>query len=477
MYSGRGFRESEIGDIDVWVENGVYHLFHLILPNHDYIAHATSVDGIHWKRTRNALFVGEPGSWDDDMIWTMNVSKCGNQFQMYYTGLSAEENGHYQRIGRAFSEDLLEWKRDDSPVFPLEPQGPHYESKHDNNRQWVSFRDPYFYQEKGEEYLLFCARTNRGSMNRRGCVGLAHKQGEQYELQAPLFMPHVYDDVECPCIFKAQGQYYLLGSIREDVKVHYWHADEFQGEYRAFHNNVLMPGGNYAARVSRDGKHLLVYAFYVAGKNIDKAHRFLPPPKELVVAESGKLILKSFYRWKEKVVLYQMMRDLGPFTPVLGNAQASILHRGETVVVRSPSGYEMATVTEPGENWIWEGRLELLGAGKCGLVFDCDERGNGYYISLDCVNGFVQIRSWGENTQDIFSDYQYLNLQTNIFQPNRMLRYSFRLIRYGHYIELSLDGEVKLSLVDSRYSGNRIGIYVESAELALLGASISKLDE
>ena len=46
MYSGGGFSKWEIGDIDVFIHNGKYHLFHLIIPNHDYIAHATSEDGI-----------------------------------------------------------------------------------------------------------------------------------------------------------------------------------------------------------------------------------------------------------------------------------------------------------------------------------------------------------------------------------------------------------------------------------------------
>ena len=50
MYSGAGFSDWEIGDIDVFIdESGKHHLFHLIIPNHDYIAHAISDDGISWK--------------------------------------------------------------------------------------------------------------------------------------------------------------------------------------------------------------------------------------------------------------------------------------------------------------------------------------------------------------------------------------------------------------------------------------------
>jgi beta-fructofuranosidase len=143
MYSGRGFREWEIGDIDIIKHEGVYHLFHLVLPNHDYIAHATSNDCINWTRVKNALFVGDPGEWDDDMLWTMNVVRAEDGgFEMFYTGLSQAEHGSYQRIGRATSRDLYEWTKDFSPPYPIESAAPHYESPAENARQWVSFRDP-----------------------------------------------------------------------------------------------------------------------------------------------------------------------------------------------------------------------------------------------------------------------------------------------------------------------------------------------
>lgn len=46
MYTGSGFRAFEVGDIDVLWHDGLFHLFHLVLPNHDYIAHAVSEDGL-----------------------------------------------------------------------------------------------------------------------------------------------------------------------------------------------------------------------------------------------------------------------------------------------------------------------------------------------------------------------------------------------------------------------------------------------
>ena len=157
MYSGSGYSDWEIGDVDVIYIDGVFHLFHLIIPNHDYIAHASSVDGINWKREKNALFVGNPGEWDDDMLWTMHVSKKEESYEMYYTGLARKDRGVIQKIGRAKSNDLIEWTKECVNGLPLESNGPFYESRSNNPRKWLSFRDPYFFQYKGNEYLLICA--------------------------------------------------------------------------------------------------------------------------------------------------------------------------------------------------------------------------------------------------------------------------------------------------------------------------------
>src|SRR5690606_9959886 len=103
-----------MGDVDVLYHDGVYHLFHLVLPNHDFIAHAVSTDGLNWQRVQNALFIGHPGSWDDHMLWTMHVSadpwKPG-RWRMFYTGVARLNGGYAQRVGCAYSYDLLKWEK------------------------------------------------------------------------------------------------------------------------------------------------------------------------------------------------------------------------------------------------------------------------------------------------------------------------------------------------------------------------------
>ena len=171
MYSGSGFSDWEIGDITVIIHNGIYHLYHLIIPNHDYIAHAISKDGISWRRVNNALFVGNPGEWDDDMLWTMHVCEVDGKFEMYYTGLQRKDRGMISKVGFAQSDNLIDWKKNKKEIFPIEPKGIFYEASNTNPRKWLSFRDPFRFEYKDDVYLLICARSIHGPVSRRGCVG------------------------------------------------------------------------------------------------------------------------------------------------------------------------------------------------------------------------------------------------------------------------------------------------------------------
>jgi len=466
MYSGSGFSDWEIGDITVIIHKGIYHLFHLIIPNHDYIAHAVSKDGISWKRVNNALFVGEPGEWDDDMLWTMHVCGANNKFEMYYTGLQRRDRGVISKIGLAESDDLINWKKVRKNIFPIEPKGIFYETKNNNPRKWLSFRDPFKFEHNGESYLLVCARSISGPVSRRGCAGLVKITNDVFELMPPLMYPMVYDDIECPCVCELHGKYYLIGSIREDIKVRYWFAPEFLGEYHSFHEDVLLPQGNYAARVVQDGEHLLVYNFFYAYGKID-ALRVLPPPKELDTDGKGRLLLKSYYRWETMVIKTIKQSELGEVEHLLANATASSTIDADKWTCGSKSGYEIFTFQKPSASFIWEGLLNVEGMGKLGLVTDIDHEGSGYFISFDISNGLLQIRAWGFNPLNNRQNFIFTDIQPGIFDTRDKKSFYFKLIRYGNYIELSIDGVVKLTLMDYTYCGNGLGLYSSSSVISL----------
>jgi beta-fructofuranosidase len=474
MYSGSGFSDWEIGDITVIIDKGVYHLFHLIIPNHDYIAHAVSRDGISWRRVNNALFVGHPGEWDDDMLWTMDVCQAGDKFEMYYTGLQRRDRGVISRIGLAESINLIDWQKNRKNIFPIEPKGIYYETASTNPRTWLSFRDPFRYEHKGEVYLLLAARTIAGPVSRRGCVGLVKITNDVFEVMPPLLYPMVYDDIECPCVFELNGRFYLIGSIREDIKVRYWFAPDFFGEYHSFQADVLLPQGNYAARAVRDGDHLLVYNFFYAYGKID-ALRVLPPPKQLDTDERGRLVLKTYYRWDNMALKTIYQPDLGKVQQLYSNPTASSTIEPDKWTFGSRSGYEVFCFQRPSPSFIWEGVLTVEGMGKLGLVSDIDLDGNGYYISFNVVNGVVKIRAWGFNPLNTRQNFIFTDVQANVFTTKKANTFHFRLIRYGHYIELSIDGVVRLTLMDYAYSGNGIGLYSASSVFSLQQSIIKVL--
>ena len=466
MYSGSGFSDWEIGDITVIIHNGVYHLFHLIIPNHDYIAHAISSDGMSWKRVNNALFVGHPGEWDDDMLWTMHVCEVDGKFEMYYTGLQRRDRGVVSRIGYAESPNLVDWTKNLKNIYPIEPKGIFYETYKTNPRTWLSFRDPFKFEYKSEVYLLVATRTINGPISRRGCVGLVKITHDFFELMPPLLYPMVYDDIECPCVFELGGRFYLLGSIREDIKVRYWFAPDFFGEYTSFNADVLLPQGNYAARTVQDGDHLLVYNFFYAYGKID-ALRVLPPPKELVSDKEGRLLLKSYYRWEKMVKKTMTQADFPRVKSLLGNPTASTNIAPDECTFETRSGYELFCFEKKSASFIWEGVLEIAGIGKFGLVTDIDQEGNGYFISFDLANGLVNIRTWGFNPLNTRQNFVFHDIQSAHFSISESRSFHFKLVRYGNYIELAVNGFVRLTLMDYTFSGGNVGLYACSSVVTL----------
>ena len=467
MYSGYGFRKSEIGDVDVVKHDGEYHLFHLTLPNHDYIAHAVSKDGLHWRRVKNALFISDPPAWDDDMLWTMHVSRNPyqpNAWRMFYTGLSMEEGGRIQRVGLAVSDNLYDWRKVDQSPYPLEARSPFYESKLDEGRNWVSFRDPCYFDHNGDGCLVVSARVPDGPLIRRGCVALLKETvPNHFELQAPVFHPMRYDDLEVPSLVRLRDRYYLVCSIREDIKIHYWYADKLEGPYQNFADNVLLPQGNYAARICRDEDRYLVWNFFYKGLKIEGVH-LMAPPKELVADDDGRLRLRRFSRFRELFSSQQDPRSLLPLTPVLGNPSADYDATPQTCRVACKSGMEMFVLQGEYDDFILSGELHIDESGKCGLVLRVDDQGDGYFLSLDLYKGIAQLRAWAYNPEGSYEEaFHYQPLQTSNFLTGRG-PHRFSLLAFGQYFELSLNGFVVLSLADDQFARGRIGFYSEGAE-------------
>ncbi len=485
MYASHGFLRSDIGDVDVVFHDGLFHLFHLVLPNHDFIAHAVSSDGMTWHRVKNALFVGDPGAWDDDMLWTMHVTPDpdrAGEWRMFYTGLARSEFGRVQRVGLARSKDLYHWERCNNGAYPLEIPAPLYECTIDEGRQWVSFRDPFFYydEETQERLLLSAARVKGGPVIRRGCVGLARETSpDSFTFEAPLHRPGLYDDVEVPNLFKLDGRFYLMGSIREDTKIHYWYANAWDGPYENFFDNVLLPYGNYAGRVCRVGEQLLVFNFFSKTEHVygrDVVKKLLPPPKELATDKAGRLKVKSYSGFDNLVTGQEIVTASYQCKILYENRYATAVDRPDGLHLACKSGYEAFLLPGRHQNFRLKSQLMLEGSGKAGLVLRMNDEGDGYYLSLDLVNGIAQIRAWGANpTPEFEYAFRYEPLQEAHFRGSEHGPWQIEVVAHGMYIEFSVDGYVVLSLVDDSFHEGGIGFYVESAAVCLKNLAIETL--
>ncbi|TYC51967.1 glycosyl hydrolase [Rhodobacterales bacterium] len=485
MYASHGFLRSDIGDVDVVYHDGLFHLFHLVLPNHDFIAHAVSSDGMTWRRVKNALFVGEPGDWDDDMLWTMHVTpdpERPGEWRMFYTGLARLEYGRVQRVGVARSKDLFHWERCGNGSYPLEIPGTYYESTIDEGRKWVSFRDPFFYHdpENDERLLLSSARIKDGPVIRRGCVGLARETApDEFTFEEPLYRPGLYDDVEVPNLFKLDGRYYLMGSIREDIKIHYWYASELKGPYANFFDNVILPTGNYAGRICRAGDKLLLFNFFSKTENVfgrEVVKKLLPPPKEIITDAGGRLKLKSYEEFDKLITHRSIITASYQCKFLYGNPHATAVDRPDGLHLSCRSGYEAFILPGHHQNFRVRAQLMLEGSGKTGMALRMDEEGDGYYLSLDLVNGLAQMRAWGANpTPEFEHAFRYEPLQEAHFRGSDHGPWQIEVVAHGMYIEFSIDGRVILSLVDDSFHEGGIGFYAESAAVCLKDLRIETL--
>jgi len=510
-----GSRKS-IGDVDIVFHEGLYHLFHLVLPNHDFIAHAISDNALNWRRVDNALFISDPGSWDDLMLWTMHVTPDPHQpgrWRMFYTGLSRRDRGKKQRIGMALSDDLFRWrkadvnwkdlrgksdpelvrqarakaassisnnikaKQDADSCLPLEPDSRFYESSPDDERNWVSFRDPFYFREGARGWLLMAARVNSGPVVRRGCVGLMEEtEPNRFRALPPLHTPMLYDDIEVPNLFRIDGDYYLIGSLREDAKIRYWHTADIGEPWRNYYDNVLLAKGNYAGRICHDSQGVLLWNFYTKDLGDRSVNNLLPPPKRLDRGEDGQLRVTTFEGIEKRIT---GMLDTRCLHSLKGDREQAFCRVGAGALqLVSEAGFQGFVFDEEVNSFMMRCRLSLTGIGKCGILCRVNPQSHdGYYLALDLIKGNAQFRSWGTGLAKSGENMmQFDSLQEGSWHATSPDNIEVQLVSFGSYHELSINRHVILSLADTKFTSGLLGFYVETAALQISDLVVHRLD-
>jgi beta-fructofuranosidase len=83
----------------------------------------------------------------------------------------------------------------------------------------------------------------------------------------------------------------------------------------------------------------------------------------------------------------------------------------------------------------------------------------------------------GFNPDDMRQNFIFNELQFGVFKMNEENTFYFRLVHYGNYIELSMDGEVKRSLIDYTFSGEGIGLHSASSAISLQNSVVKILPD
>lgn len=149
-----------IGDACVAIHEGLYHMWYIYgtkwkksvesaPPDRVYkIAHATSGDGINWRRDGRQII---SDTLDADECQALpTVFRRGGQHHMYFCyrkahGFRTQSDSAY-RIGYAFSDDLVNWVRDDgSAGIDVSEDG------WDQNMQCY----PHTFELDGKVYMLY----------------------------------------------------------------------------------------------------------------------------------------------------------------------------------------------------------------------------------------------------------------------------------------------------------------------------------
>ncbi|QNA44983.1 glycoside hydrolase family protein [Lacibacter sediminis] len=159
-----------VGDSFVQVYDNTFHMWYIFgqrwlkptdtePPARVYkIAHATSADGINWKKEEGKQIIADVLNVDECQALP-TVTKIGNRYHMFFCFRQATDfrNNHDRgyRLGYAWSDNLINWIRDDE-------LGGIHKSVTGWDSEMMCY--PHIFQSNGKVYLLY----NGNEFGKRG---------------------------------------------------------------------------------------------------------------------------------------------------------------------------------------------------------------------------------------------------------------------------------------------------------------------
>lgn len=258
-------------------------------PNRYSLAKTT--DGFNWQEIGDVISP-VPKSWEES-IWAGSFRKQDGKYVLYYTGVEVAQRNDSCKIGKAYSDDLIIWKKDpQNPVLVFDPENSYY-----SDESKLAFRDPFPFEYDGKRYVIFCAKDKNQPARKQGCVGITEETSpNKFAWLPPLFSPGTYfDGLESPALYELEGKWYLLYGIdheNNESAFRYAIGDTPFGPFVASVDNQLLPPDCYNCRIVKfKGKTLL---YYWQREVVDGlTQESLASPKEVLIASDGKILLQN----------------------------------------------------------------------------------------------------------------------------------------------------------------------------------------
>ena len=248
--------------------------------------HATSRDLVTWEHHGTCFAPSESPAWDDYTTWTGSVLKGPDgRWHLFYTGGSRSEDGLYQRIGHAVSDDAHSWERvGDGLCLDMDgPTAEAYEADHAigfwHDR---AMRDPWIMPDpEGGGFLMYFTARASGvtEPNAGGCIGFATSPDlHEWTLRPPVFTGG-FGQMEVPQVLEHGGRWYCLFCTSADhfsarqaeatpggpvTGTHYLIGDGPRGPWRIADGPFLdgaLPCRRYAARLVETVDGLVIMGF------------------------------------------------------------------------------------------------------------------------------------------------------------------------------------------------------------------------
>jgi beta-fructofuranosidase len=446
--------------------DATYHLFHirgergvLVRGPADWgtgedFGHAVSSNMFDWQPCPPVLPVGLPGAWDEAKVYAPDVQEWQGVYYMTYAGL----NRHFaQRIGLATSPDLYTWEK--APANPIVTPGAWSDW---NEQRPTAGRDPMLLLDpRGERHRLYYTATMRDG---RACIGMAASSDLlRWQDCGPTYVEddRSYSSLQSPYVITHDGRWYLCYSAKspnptpsrsaayQRWAMVYRIAETPEGPWRRPANHVLLDGWCCAAEhPTFDG---VTYAFYIVYELVDGLfHR-------------GTISNPRLVSWKADgtLVFGELEHPQTQTQPVDG---ITTWRNGAGADMQVAFGPEETTIAAPGDSYRVSPHLHNEGGLSVQLAL---ERGSAaslltrsspyartcYLATLDAGRQRLSLaRRVGEGSAEIIQEVPAL------IEPGVL--YHLKIVWQGPFMELFLNGELRLSRADYTFNEGYVGFHV-----------------